>query len=293
MKIFLTGGSGFIGRNIVESYLAAQYTFYAPSHKDLDLLDEAAVRTFFRTHDIDVVIHGAVRPGHRNAVDPTGQLYQNTRMYFNIARNADRFHKMIYIGSGLVYDVRHYLPKMKEEYFDTHVPADEGGFSKYIIARHIEQAENIVELRIFGIYGKYEDYAIRFISNAICKTLFDLPITIRQNRIFDYIFIDDLMPVLEYFINNKGQYRCYNVTPDRSVELKQLAEIVRTVSGKDLPVGISQHGMGAEYSGDNGRLRSEMPLLRLTSHEDAIRKLAGWYKDNKHAVNREALLVDK
>lgn len=293
MKILLTGGSGFIGRNILESYLADEHTFYAPRHNELDLLDENAVRGFFSTHDIDIVIHGAVRPGHRNAADRSGQLFHNTRMFFNIARNADRFNKLIFIGSGLVYDLRHYVPKMKEEYFDANVPADEGGFSKYITAKYIEKTDNIVELRIFGVFGRYEDYAIRFISNAICKTLYDLPITIRQNRRFDYIYIEDLMPILDYFIHHNTTCKSYNVTPDHAVELKQLAETVRAVSGKDVPIIIAQDGMGIEYSGDNRRLREEIPSLTFKPLDEAIRELTLWYEKNIHAMNRALLLTDK
>ena len=54
-----------------------------------------------------------------------------------------------------------------------------------------------MELRLFGVFGRHEDYAIRFISNAICKTLFDLPITLRQNRTFSYLYVDDLGPIVE------------------------------------------------------------------------------------------------
>src|SRR5574341_361614 len=293
MKILLTGGSGFIGRNILESELAVKHTFYAPGHRELDLLDEVAVKEFFLTHAVDVVIHGAVRPGHRNAADPTGQLYHNTRMYFNIVRNADRFHKMIYIGSGLVYDVRHYAPKMKEEYFDEHVPADEGGFSKYIIARHIERAENVVELRIFGIYGKYEDYSIRFISNMICKAMYDLPLTMNQNRLFDFLYIDDLMPILDYFILHDSKFKSYNVTPDSAIELYQAAEKVRAISGKDLPIVVGKSGMGLPYSGSNERLRSEITGLKLTQMDDAIKKLYRWYGENTSCIKRDVLLLDK
>ena len=37
--------------------------------------------------------------------------------------------------------MRAYQQKMKEEYFDTSVPVDEHGFSKYLIAKQIEQIE--------------------------------------------------------------------------------------------------------------------------------------------------------
>jgi UDP-glucose 4-epimerase len=293
MNILLTGGSGFIGKNIIESFLSQKYTILAPTHKELELLDEDSVRDFFCRHNIDVVIHGAVRAGHRFAKDASNQLYNNTKMFFNIVRNSDKYKKMIFLGSGLTYDIRYYTPKMKEEYFDIHVPSDEGGFSKYIVAKYIEKADNIIELRIFGIFGKYEEYAIRFISNAICKVLFDLPVTIKQNRTFDYLYINDLMPVIDYFIQNNGKYKAYNVTPNESIELYTLAEKVIKISGKDLPLVVSQSGMGIEYSGDNSRLQEEVRDLKLVPPDEAIRELYEWYSDNRHLINKEYLLFDK
>lgn len=292
MKILITGGSGFIGRNLIE-YLSQKHEIFAPTHKELELLDEDAVKDYFKTHQIDIVIHSAVKPGHRNAKDPTNQLYDNARMFFNIVRNADRFQKMIFISSGAVYDMRYYEPKMREEYFDSHVPIDEHGFSKYIIAKYIEQVDNIVELRVFGVFGKYEDYSIRLISNAICKTLYDLPITIKQNRRFDYIYIDDFMQVVDYFINKKGKFNAYNVTPDNSIELYTLADNVRKISGKDLPIVVGQLGFGMEYSGDNTRLKDEIHSLDFTNIDEAIAKLYEWYSKNITLINREYLHFDK
>jgi nucleoside-diphosphate-sugar epimerase len=289
MKIMLTGGSGCIGHNLYE-YLTQSHEVIAPSHKELELLDSDAVKKFMQTHSFDMVIHGAVKPGHRNALDASKQCYNNTRMFFNLVRNANCYGKMIFLSSGAVYDMWHYKPKMKEEYFDEYVPTDEHGFSKYMIAKYIEKADNILELRLFGVFGKYEDYAIRFISNAICNTIFDLPITIKQNRKFDYLYIDDLMPVIDYFIFNNGSYKTYNVTPDTSLELKVLAESVRKISEKDLPIRISDDGMGLEYSGDNGRLRREMKELSFTDIEEAISKLYRWYSYNKERLSKDFLI---
>jgi len=292
VKILITGGSGFIGRNIIEHF-QSEHQILAPTHAELELMDDEAVSAYLENNPVDIVIHAAVRPGHRNAKNPSHELYHNTRMFFNLARNSKHFKKMIYLGSGLGYDLRHYLPKMKEDYLGTHIPDDEGGFSKYLISKYIEKADNIVELRIFGIFGKYEDYAIRFISNMICKAIFDLPLTMKQNRRFDYIYIDDLMPAIEYFLNNQGAYKAYNITPDSSIELLQLAEKVKNVSGRNLPIKIGQSGLGPEYSGDNTRLRSEIKELRFTPIDDAISKLYEWYKLNKNKIDRQSLLVDK
>ena len=292
MRIFLTGGSGFIGKNIIER-LCERYEILAPKSDELDLSDEIAVKAFFQQSSIDIVIHSAVRPGHRNSKDPSNQLYQNTRMFFNIIRNSAKFKHLISLGSGAVYDIRNPIVKVPEEYFDTHVPADEHGFSKYIIAKHMEKLTNAVKLRVFGVFGRYEDYTIRFISNAICKSLCNLPITIKQNRRFDYLYIDDLMPVLEHFIHNPAQHSAYNVTPNTAIDLYTIAEMVRARSGKDFPIIVSEPGMGPEYSGDNVRLRTEIPGLKFTPLVDAIDQLYSWHEKNIRLIDREKLSIDK
>lgn len=295
MNILLTGGSGFIGRNIRESYLSQKYNIIAPSHSELNLLEEDAVKDFFIKNKIEIVIHSAAKPAHRNAKDLTNILQANTRMFFNLARNVKYYKKMIVLGSGAVYDMRYDLRKVREDYFGSHVPLDDYGFTRYICASYmdIDLVDKVTEFRIFGIFGKYEDYAIRFISNAICKTVFDLPITIKQNRKFDYLFIEDLFPILDFFIQNKVMHKAYNITPDDSVELYTLAEEVKKISGKDLPIIVREMGMGLEYSGDNSRLREEMKQVKFTPLVVAIEELYRWYVENKHTINKEFLLVDK
>lgn len=291
-RILITGGSGFIGKNLIEQ-LSGEYIIIAPLHSELDFLDEDAVSHFFRTYNIDIVVHCATKPGHRNAPDPTGLLYSNTRMFFNIVRNSDHYEKMILLTSGAVYDMRYYQPKMTEDYFDIHVPIDETGYSKYLCAKHAERLGNVIELRPFGVFGKYEDWQIRFISNMICKALLDLPLTIKQNRRFDYVHVDDLVKVIQYFIEHKPRHRVYNVTPDHAVELKTIAEMVLKISGKNLEIRIADPEMGTEYSGNNARLKLELPEISSIDNGTAIANLYQWYKKHCNIINRDNLLIDR
>lgn len=294
-KVLLTGGSGFIGKNITESCLSKKYQIYAPNRTELDLSSDESVHNFFQKNkeNFDIVIHSACKPGHRNASDVGGLFYTNSRMFFNLAKYSDSFGKIINIGSGAIYDMQHYQPKMVEEYFGQSIPADEHGFCKYVIGKYIENSTKIIDLRVFGIFGKYEDYAIRFISNAICKAIHDLPITIRQNRKFDYIDIDDLMPILEFFIETETQHNSYNITPDSSIELLKIAKIVNEISQKNLPITVALEGFGSEYSGDNSRLKKEMKNFEFKKIEDSINGLYNWYFSNKNNINKQFLLTDK
>jgi GDP-L-fucose synthase len=293
MKILVTGGNGFIGKNIKESYLAQKYSIVAPSRLELDCSDDKSVEAFFKKHSFDVVIHSAAKAGHRNAADTSNLFLTNSRMMFNLLKHQNSWGKLLNMGSGAIYDMQNYIPKMPETYFGTYIPKDEHGYNKYILGKLLPSLNHVYDFRIFGIFGKYEDYAIRFISNAICKSLFDLPITLRQNKKFDYLYINDLMPILEHFIENNPTEKAFNITPDHSVELLKIAELVKTISQKDIEIKVAQDGLGLEYSGDNSLLRKEIPNFQFTPIEDSISELYDWYLNNKVSLIKDSLITDK
>ena len=290
--ILVTGGSGFIGRNLTED-LGDRWDILAPTHAELELLDDHRVARYLSSHEVDVVVHCAVRPGHRNASDPSGQLERNLRMFANLARCRGRYRRLVFVSSGAVYDQRHYRPRLPESAFGDHVPADEHGFSKYLCAAYAATRPDIVELRPFGVFGRYEDYAIRFISNAICKTLVGLPVTLRQNRRFDYTPVQDLVRVIERLFTHEARHGAYNVSAPQTWQLLDLARLVVRLSGKDVPVVVANDGMGVEYSGDGRRLREELPDLTTTPVDEAVATLYEWYAERRRLIDRAALLVDR
>ena len=292
-KILLTGGNGFIGKNILQSFLADEYDFAAPRSFELNLADTQAVDDYFRTHSFDVVLHAATKPGHRNAKDPTNLFYTNVRMFENLVRHTDKFGKLINFGSGAVYDTAADNRLVTEEQIGLRCGKDEHSFCKYVVHKRIETLPNVVDLNIFGIFGQYEDWEIRFISNAICKTLFGLPITLRQNRRFSYLYVNDLMPILHYFIENTPKYKSYNITPDTETELLQAAETVRQIAGGKEEIRVAQDGYGLSYSGSNARLKSELKDLKFTPLEQAVSELFAYYQANQTKLNKDLLQTDK
>ncbi|MBP5617082.1 MAG: NAD(P)-dependent oxidoreductase [Elusimicrobiaceae bacterium] len=292
-KILLTGGNGFIGKNIQESFLAEKYDILAPRSFELNLADTDSVDEFFRTREFDVVLHTAVKPGHRNAKDPTNLFYTNVRMFENLVRHTNKFGKMINFGSGAVYDVAADNRLVTEDQIGQRCGKDDHSFCKYVVHQRIEALKNVLDLNIFGIFGKYEDWEIRFISNAICKALFNLPITLRQNRRFSYLYVNDLMPILEYFIEHDAKYKSYNVTPDEETELLQAARTVERLSGSTAGIVVKQDGYGLNYSGSNARLRGEIPNLKFTPLEKAIQDLLQYYQTNQKNLDKQKLLHDK
>ena len=150
MRILITGGSGFIGRNLAEQ-LAGKYEVSAPTSAELDLLNQHDVRKYLKTRPFDVILHTATTRYNRRLTPPPDLLDRNCRMFFNLVRNQGQFGKMIHFGSGAEYDKTGLPSRVKEDYFDTRVPTDPYGFSKYICAKYIERSERLVELRLFAV----------------------------------------------------------------------------------------------------------------------------------------------
>ncbi len=295
MRILITGGSGFIGRNLAEQ-LAGTYEVSAPSSSELDLLNEQAVRECLDAHHFDVVVHTATTRSNRRLAAPPDLLDRNCRMFFNLVRSQGRFGKMIHFGSGAEYDKTGLPARVKEDYFDTRVPRDALGFSKYICAKHIERSDRILNLRLFGVFGAYEDYTVRFISNACCRALKGLPIVLRQDIVFDYLYIRDLVKLTMWFIENNARHKAYNVCTGEPVALTELARVIARVSaqvsGRNPNVSVTTEGMGPEYSADNSRMLTEMGGYRFWDLQDAIGELYAWYERHE-AIDIESLRFDE
>lgn len=289
-KILILGANGFIGKNLKYS-LEQKYNISVPTHSELDVSNMESVRNFLSKEKFDVVIHSANTNNTRNSkVLDYEVLDKNLRMFFNLESCSQFYEKMIYFGSGAEYDMKHYIPGMKEEYFGKYIPTDPYGFSKYIMSKVCEESNNIFDLRLFGVYGKYEEWERRFISNAICRALVGKDITIQKNVFFDYLWVDDLCKIVEWYIENTPSYKHYNVCRGSSIDLYSLACMVREILNIDCDIVIKEEGWKPEYSGNNERLLNEIGEIQFTSYEKSIEELCEYYRNNIYFIDKNRLV---
>lgn len=284
MRVLITGASGFIGRNLTEN-LKTKYDLLTPTHKELELTDYKAVQNYFQTNKIDVVVHSAVVGGNRPEEHVLGSLHQNLRIFFNIVRNKKYFKRMINLGSGAEYDKTLPIINVKESQFDTRVPIDEYGFFKYICSKYIEKVDYIVTLRIFGLFGKYEDYRYRFISNAMCRNLLSLPIIMTQNVFFDYMDIKDFVKIIVYFINHKPEHRFYNIGRGVKIDILTIAHKINNIAEKKSQVIVNKPGLNKEYTCNNKKLKSEFNKFAFSDFDQSLLDLYNWYQTKIRSIN--------
>jgi GDP-L-fucose synthase len=286
MNLLITGGTGFIGRNLTES-LRDRYNIFAPTHKELDLLDLEALSRFIDENKIDIVIHGAIHVPMFNGKEK--ECFNDLKMFLNLEKVSGSIKKLMYFGSGAEYDKRFDIRNVTEDVFGTSIPDTEYGLAKYTMNKIARKSDNIYNLRLFGIFGKYELWQLKFISNLCCKALFDLPLTIRKDCMFNFLYINDLPGIIDRFIESSPVYHDYNITHDRSYMLSEIANIVKEVSSKDLEIKLLSKEFNLDYTACNKRLREEFPDVNITPLKAAIEDLYNYYDSHRNIIDLEEL----
>ena len=152
-----------------------------------------------------------------------------------------------------------------------------------------DRKDNIYDLRLFGVYGKYEDWTRRFISNNICRALKGKPMTLSRNVYFDYIYIDDLVEIMKWFIENEPQHKHYNVCRGNHIDLLSLGNLIREVMQIERPISIAEEGYKLEYSGNNERLLKEIGDYSFKPYKETIEEMVVYYKSILQDIDSELL----
>ena len=152
--------------------------------------------------------------------------------------------------------------------------------------------KKIVTLIPFGIFGKYEGWEYKFISNSIMKNIFGLPIKIKQNVVFDYLYIDDLIPVIKNILKNEKISGDINITPDNSIDLVKISKIINKIGKNKSKVFVENEGLNFEYTGNNQKLKNLMPDIKYTSYNKSILELYKNYCTISKSIKETDIIRD-
>ncbi|MBA5249676.1 MAG: GDP-L-fucose synthase [Gammaproteobacteria bacterium] len=107
-KIYIAGHRGLVGSAIIRQLKANGFTnLLTQTHQELDLINQAAVQTFFKQEKPDYVILAAAKVGgiHANNTYPADFIYQNMMIEANIINSAyeHKVKRLLFLGSTCIY----------------------------------------------------------------------------------------------------------------------------------------------------------------------------------------------
>jgi len=113
-RIYVAGHRGMVGSALVRKLRAeSEVEIITRTRQELDLTDQAAVRSFFATEQIDQVYLAAAKVGgiHANNTYPADFIYENLMIEANIinASHVSDVQNLLFLGSSCIY------PKMADQ----------------------------------------------------------------------------------------------------------------------------------------------------------------------------------
>jgi UDP-glucose 4-epimerase len=241
-KILVLGASGFIGK-----FLSKNLEAIPVSRKDVDLEDFNEVRSLLKIHKPDVIINCASNTDTKMMFNAKA-YHQNLVMFNNLYLLREEFGKLINFGSGAEFDRRFHINNLKEESIFACSPFDHYGMSKNIISRMMFPIDNFYNLRLFGCFHDTENN-----SKLFKKILTKEPIKI-DNKYFDYISLDDVLTVVENYIDKECFYKDLNLVYTTKLLLSEVVD--EFIKIHNLPNKVIIKNVGLNYTGNGSRLSS-------------------------------------
>ena len=259
MRIFVTGGAGFIGIHLCKKLLEQNHdvtifdnfensskTHFISMFKDSvtvisgDIANYSLLHTSMKNHDI--VIHLAAKINIPDSIiNPESTFDTNVKGTQNVldALLSNHISKIVSLSSAAVYlDT---ISKIAE--FSKTIPSSPYGASKLEMEKKINhltvqyKIQSII-LRLFNVYGSEQsiEYA-GVITQFREKINQNLPLIIYGDgsAMRDFIHVNDVVIAIILAMNST-ESNTYNIASGTSTSIVDLAKIMITLSGKPLDI---------------------------------------------------------
>ena len=224
MKVWITGATGMVGRNLIEHEKANLYQLLIPNKSELNLLDKESILNWLDKHHPDAVIHAAGKVGgiQANIANPTEFLAKNIEIGLNVITSCMKFNikKFINLGSSCMYPKAAKNPLTVDSLLTNALePTNEGYALSKIVSQRLCQyytQENIDSnyktLIPCNIYGKYDSFKeedshlvpsiIRKIHEAKVKRINQVEIWGSGKARREFMYAEDLADAIWFCLEN-------------------------------------------------------------------------------------------
>lgn len=314
-RIFITGGTGFIGCWLLESLLYANEKLNLKIHAtvltrnaqpfkqkvphlfsstSLEFIDGNVCDFVSPPGEYSHVIHAATDASadlnennplqmYRTVIDGTLRTLQ-----FAVEKKAER---VLFLSSGAVYGQQPWeLLNVPESFLGgpscvdaraTYAEAKRA--AEMLCAIHQKQFDLQISIaRIFALLGPYLSLGIHFAAGNFIKDAMegrDIVINGNGRPVRSYLYASDLTVILWHLLVRGESCKPYNVGSSEGVSIRHLAEKVSSVLGGGAPRILGSEDIGwnpGRYVPSTSLIESELNLKRTVSLEQAILRTAIW-----------------
>lgn len=252
-KIYVAGHKGLVGSAVVRKLKADGYTnIITRTRKELDLLDQTAVKKFFETEKPEYVIDSAAKVGGiiGNSTFPADFIYQNIQIQNNLIHSAHEVgvKKFLFLGSSCIYPKEADIP-IKEESLLTG-PLEESN-EAYAIAKiagimmckkYYEQYGDVfISAQPTNLYGINDNFHPKHshLVPGIMRRMHEAKIEEKEEVVIwgsgkpmrELLYVDDLADALVYLANNYEENEIINVGTGGDITIREIAETIKNVVG--------------------------------------------------------------
>ena len=234
-RLLITGSNGFIGKNFIEYYSKEYEIIEVTKYSKYNILDLNSLLTI---NNIDVVLHFAAKTFVPHSFDNPYEFYEfNIKSTLNIAElcRIKKIKKIIYLNS-YTYGNPQYLPIDEKHPISFHSPYNKSKFlAEEVLFNYLENYTDVISLRLFNIYGKYQNN--NFLIPSILNQISTNEITVKDlNPKRDYLYIKDLIALINIIINTKDANGVYNIGSGASYSVIEIIDMIKTIYKYDFVV---------------------------------------------------------
>jgi GDP-L-fucose synthase len=276
-------GSAIIRKLKLEGYV----NILTRTHRELDLIDQNAVKDFFAENKPDYVFLSAAKVGGigANSQYPAEFIYQNMMIGFNVVNAAYKYgvKKLLNLGSSCIYP-RDAAQPLKEEYLLSgflEPTNDAYAIAKIAVIKlcssyNKQYGTNFISVMPTNLYGPGDTYDVEngHVLPAMIKKFHEAKIT-GTNKVTlwgdgsplrEFLYSDDLAEAMFFLMLEKkaseiGEF--INIGTGTDLSIRELAQLISQIVYKDKPCVTC--AIEWDTAKPNGTPRKLLDLGKLTS----------------------------
>ena len=317
MRIFVTGGAGFIGSNFVFHMLGKYPDYeivcldkltYAGNLSTLepvmsnpnfrfvkaDICDKEAVDKLFEEEKPDIVVNFAAE-SHVDRSIENPQIFLETNIIgTSVLMDASRKHGVKRYHQVSTDEVYGDLPLDRPDLFFTEqtpihtsspYSSSKAGADLLVLAYHRTYGLPVTLSRCSNNYGPYH-FPEKLIPLMIIRALHDesLPVYGDGLNVRDWLYVEDHCKAIDLIIHNGKVGEVYNVGGHNEMANIDIVKLILKELGKseDLITYVTDRaGHDRRYAIDPTKIHNDLGWLPETKFADGIVKTIKWYLENE------------